>query len=1607
MSNTIQKKKKAYIDSLLKTLSESQADEELEVFAQDYCKYIADENIETLSVEDQLGAIKAVYSFAQSVWKQGKPSAVRIYNPDQKKDGFYTPHTIIEAINPDMPFLVDTLGLILAEHSLQVLHLAHPTLVEPNGGKFSTMQVMVNPVSDPQLIEDVEESLKGAFTDVHYAVADWERMRAVASQAVEDLSLAGPDLNLMHVEESMSFVTWLLTNHFTFLGHRSVTYQDEGDKSRLIVEEGTGLGILRDPNFQLFDGLQNMHEIPMEIRESFKQPQLMRVVKANKRSRVHRNAHIDVVLIKRFGEDGQAIGEHSFAGLFTSTAYNQPALRIPYLRGKVDAVAQALGYATGSHDAKTLENILNSYPRDELFQISVADLKQNAIRMLDLHQRPRPAVLLRTDPFQRHITAITYLPRERFSSQLRNDAGQYLAKALNATLSRHYTEMSEDPLARILYILKTTPGQIPPYTILELEAGLRETCRDWMDHLVIALNDTYGPEKGLHYRQRYQNAFPVSYQEAFDKTWALSDIAAAQQIMEDEDKSPIIYLHRPDEASPQSVRVRIYRFNRTLTLSDAVPMLEGMGLHVINERPFSIHPLESDDDLAQTLTINISDFGLEMPDSVCPDLDTLRSRFAEAFMAIWNGVAENDGFNRLLIEAGLEWRPIMVIRAYSKYLQQAGTPFSQDYMQATLARNATIAKNLSDLFAARFDPALSEKKRTEQTTDLVSQIEAGLEGVTSLDEDRILRRFLNLILSTLRTNYYQKDENGNPSDCLAFKFASQDIEELPKPVPLREIFVYSPRFEAVHLRFGLVARGGLRWSDRREDFRTEILGLVKAQQVKNAVIVPVGSKGGFVLKQPPPASDRAAFMEEGITCYKRFIGSMLDITDNLVKGAVVPPDDLVRYDADDPYLVVAADKGTASFSDYANGVAIEKGFWLGDAFASGGSVGYDHKQMGITARGGWEAVKRHFRERGKDIQNEDFTVIGVGDMSGDVFGNGMILSKHIRLQAAFNHLHIFLDPDPDAASSFKERERLFKDVKGWGDYNQKLLSKGGGIFERSAKSISLTPEIKAMLGLSEDQLPPATLLKHILRMDAELLWFGGIGTYVKSAQESHADVGDRANDSIRVDANELNCHVIGEGANLGVTQQARVDFARHGGAVNSDAIDNSAGVDCSDHEVNIKILLNAAIEGGSLADAKRNPLLEDMTDEVADLVLRNNYQQTGSLSVTMSVASQNLDRHQRLMRALERHGGLDRAIEFLPNEEEIQERMQHKEGLTRPELAVLLAYAKNSTYQIILDSSLPDDSYMMDDLVNYFPTPLRKDHLKTIEQHKLRREITATQITNSMLNRAGPDFINETERLTGASPDAIARAYVIVRDAFDLRAFWKAIEETDNQMPAQLQSRMFHESRRTLERMSVWFLNQYGHDLNMTDMVQRFHSTLKTFADNLPKILPPPVKKELEDRQKSFEGPGKGGQGAPAALSQRAGQLKLLSTGCDVIRLNEAAPDWSVIKLGQVYTKIGNRFSLDRLRTAADTLQRGESNWNRLALSALIDDLWALQFSFTKIVLDQAKPDEADPLKKWEESNVTAYTRIDHLLSDLDALATLDLAMLSVASRELRTLIRD
>ncbi len=1571
----------------------------VEAFVRAYYRQVDPEDLAERSPADLYGAALSHWNFARR--RAPGQARVRVFNPSVQEHGWESTHTIVEIVNDDMPFLVSSVTMEVNRHGLTLHLIVHPTMRvnrqgaehaltgvlpddSPAGLRESFMHIEVDRITEPPLMEALAVDLERVLADVRTGVEDWKKMIAKVRELVADLERRPPPIGQLDLAEARAFLAWLADNHFTFLGYRCHDLVVKDGDDALAVVPGSGLGILREqPGDEI---ATSFSQLPPQVRAYARVKDLLVLTKSNSRSTVHRPGYLDYIGVKRYDDRGEVCGEHRFLGLYTHVAYHARPADIPLLRRKVTNVQARAGFVPGGHAWKTLESILDTYPRDELFQISEDELFDVALGILHLGERQRSRLFVRRDPFERFLTCLIYAPRENYTTDLRKKWQAILMKAFNGTSSDFNAFLSESVLARIMITVRTTPGQIPAYDVRALEGQLVAAARRWEDELREALVEAAGEAHGNELYRVFGAGFPAAYREDIPARSAVPDCELLAKTAAGGGLG--MNLYKPLEAAPGGLRFKLFHKGGPVSLSDSLPMLERMGLRALEERPYRVTPEGGE-------AIWIHDFGLVAGDAEI-DIDAVGAIFEEAFGRVFTGELESDDFNRLVLASRLSADEIVVLRAYAKYLRQTGFPLSQGFIEQTLAANPVIARMLVNLFKLRLDP---EKSDDAGAAAQVSAIEQALDRVANLNEDRVLRQYLAVILATTRTDYWRRDADGRRRTFLSFKFDPSQVPGLPEPKPMFEIGVYSTRFEGVHLRGGKVARGGLRWSDRPEDFRTEVLGLVKAQMVKNTVIVPVGSKGGFVLKRAPPAADREAYLKEGVACYKDYLRGLLDLTDNLVGGKVAPPPQVRRLDADDPYLVVAADKGTATFSDHANEVSKEYGFWLGDAFASGGSAGYDHKAMGITARGAWESVKRHFRELGIDTQTTDFTVVGIGDMSGDVFGNGMLLSKHIRLVAAFDHRHVFIDPDPDAASSWAERKRLFGLPRSsWGDYNAMLISQGGGVWPRAAKSISISPEARRALGIEAESLAPSELINAILKAPVDLLYNGGIGTYVKSAKESHAEVGDRANDAIRVNGVELRCKVVAEGGNLGCTQLGRIEYALKGGRIFTDAIDNSAGVDTSDHEVNIKILLGLVIADGELTEKQRNTLLSQMTDQVAALVLRDNYFQTQSLSIGGRIAPQLLDQQQRFIQFLEKSGRLNRVLEFLPPDEEIAERRAKKIGLTAPERAVLLAYSKMWLKDEFLAAVLPEDEWIATALGRYFPQALREAYAGVMPRHPLRREIIATHVVNSMVNRVGSTFVHRAMETTGAKPDEIVRAYLLTREVFGYVPLWQSIEALDNKVADSIQADMLIEAGRLIVRASAWFLRSRRLAEPMEQTMERFQPGVEALHAYLLQLLDAPARSQLDIAVVRWTQAG-----VPQEIALRVAALDTLYAALDIVEIAESSQR-PVETVAGVYFQLSSKLGLAWLRDRISKLP-GDSHWQTLAKGSMRDDLAGLQRTLAGNVLANGQDNDPRALvAAWEARSRETMERASRLLGELRAAPAPDLAMLSVGLRELRNL---
>jgi glutamate dehydrogenase len=1577
----------------------------LENFIQHYYSSVALEDLIHRNIIDLFGAVL-------SHWKiiyQRTPgqTALRIYNPSFEQEGWQSSHTIIEVALDDMPFLVDsiqnelnrrniTTHIIFHSGSVYVTRDAENKITEVfpmgSGSKSAFVEapifIEIDRQTDPAVLADLEKSLLHILKDVKYAVEDFQKMREKVQQIIDGLEINPPPIAKEELDESVAFLKWLLgddNKNFIFLGCRDYQLDKENGDLALRVVDKSGLGVLRESK----PGKISKHfsEMPPEARAVALSKNILIISKSSYESSVHRAAKNDIIGIKIFDEQGQVVGEHRILGLYTSSAYHSRPHTIPFLRKKISEVMEKSKLSPKGHAGKALINILETLPRDDLFQASTEELLDLCLGILHLQERRIIRLFVRKDIYGRFMSCLVYVPKDKYNTDLTQQMENILVKAFNSSEVTCEVFIGESVLARLHFMVKIDPLNPPIVDVAEIEQDLIQVGKQWDDELRKELIDYYGEERGVEIAAYYYKGFSSGYRENFSVRNAVYDIDHIQSLQTETDLAMSFF--KPIVDADDRLRLKLFQLEHSVPLSDALPILENMGLRVLSEQPYRI--VRKDGTCAW-----MNDFTLETIGKITFDIDEVREKFEKAFSQVWYDKVDKDRFNRLVLTAQLNWKQIFMLRAYARYLKQIGFTFSQNYIAKTLNNNPELTIALVHLFEARFDPA-KETGRESRITAFQDEMTEGLEKVSSLDEDKIIRRMSDLILATLRTNYYQKDAHGQDKSYLSFKLASHLIPEMPLPMPKFEIFVYSPVVEGIHLRTSSVARGGLRWSDRPEDFRTEILGLMKAQNVKNAVIVPSGAKGGFIPKRLPINGDREAIMQEAIASYKVFISGLLDITDNLVNQALVPPTSVIRYDADDPYLVVAADKGTASFSNYANEVAESYGFWLGDAFASGGSTGYDHKKMGITARGAWESVKRHFREMGVNTQTEPFTVIGIGDMAGDVFGNGMLLSQQIRLVAAFNHAHIFVDPNPDAALSFQERERLFYLPRStWDDYDRKVISAGGGVFSRAAKYIDITPQMKERFAITKDRLEPNQFIDYIMRAEVDLLWNGGIGTFVKGTQETNEQVGDKANDAIRINGYDLRVKVVVEGGNLGFTQLGRVEFALNGGKILTDFIDNSAGVDCSDHEVNLKILLNTIVANGDMTVKQRNQLLADMTEDVGHLVLKNNYWQTQAVSIALKQVDKNHDLYVRFIHLLESVNRLNRAIEFIPDDKSLQERKGSGRSLTAPELCVLLAYSKILLKDEILVSTVPEDPYLSRIISTAFPSIIRKDYHDHMLQHSLRREIIATQLSNVIINKMGITYVSRVQEETGANIPAIVSAYAISHEIFNIGQVWESIEALDNQVSAEIQIEMMLSVSRLVRRSTRWLLRNHRDLSHIESVIALYKDGIMQLEESIHLLVGGTAKEYVEEKTQYYLNAN-----VPEPLARRVAANEIKFALLDIISATQEH-HLNLQRYAKVYFGLGFNLELGWLRGSIIS-QPEENHWDALAKAALRDDIDWQQKSLTvnALLLYADKENTDEVVSEWLNLHQDLVARWKKMLIELRSSNIIEFVKYAVAVREL------
>ncbi|MFV8816466.1 NAD-glutamate dehydrogenase [Haliea sp. E17] len=1565
------------------------------------------EDLRSCAVENLYGSLYYILHSMRD-WSAEAPR-VEFFNPGVQSHGWESPNTVLLILCRGIPFVTASVRGEINRRNLPIHIVASSNLAVRRNREGELLAILGNSEtcmpgedencsseavvffelarqSQPEKLDDLRTTILGILAEVAQVVDDFAAMTAKLELVAEELAAtASADGDIR--EESTAFLNWLSQRHMTLLGYEYLQVDRSGAHPVVSALEENRLGLLRHRDTRGVADLEAdlAQFTPQQLRD-----EPLNFSKSRQRSRVHRLTYPDYIGVRVFDEAGELVGLHRFIGLYTSSVYTMHPRFIPILRRKVHAVLEKSNSDWAEHESRELARVLELYPRDELFQSSVEELYHTVNAINRIQERRQTRLFVRTDPHGKFVTCMVYVPRDRYTTELREKIEGILGEAYKAEESEFTTLFTESILVRVYFVLRVNPALQLDVDIAALEHQVVQAALAWEDRLHIRLVEEFGEELGHEYSALLADGFPAGYRDDCDPRIAVADIRELLRLLRGEPLA--ISLYRQPEDGEQDLRLRLYHRGDSLPLSDVLPILENLGLRVVSERPYGIRSTEGE-------TFWVQEFGMLYTLSQNIDLEEVKEEFEDAFARIWFGEAESDSFNRLLIGTRLNWREIALLRAYARYLRQLNFTYSVEYIAETMADHLQITALIVELFLSRFSPVFDgdEDWRNQHEEKVEQDILASLEQVENLGQDRIIRRYVTTIKATLRTNFFQQDDRGNLKSYLSLKLRPADIPEVPKPVPLYEIYVYSPRVEGVHLRGGKVARGGLRWSDRLEDFRTEVLGLVKAQQVKNAVIVPVGAKGGFVARQLRAEMNRDEAQAEAIECYKLFIRGLLDITDNRGEVAIIRPPHVVAKDDDDPYLVVAADKGTASFSDIANSISAEYDFWLGDAFASGGSAGYDHKAMGITARGAWVSVQRHFRELGVDVQNEDFTVVGIGDMSGDVFGNGMLMSGHIRLVAAFNHLHVFIDPDPDAATGYAERRRLFDLPRSsWADYNRELISAGGGVFSRSAKSITITTQMAARFGIDEPHLTPNELIQYALQAQVDLLWNGGIGTYVKASTESHVAVGDKTNDALRVDGRDLRCRVVGEGGNLGLTQLGRVEYALHGGRLNTDFIDNAGGVDCSDHEVNIKILLNAVVARGDLTGKQRDKLLEEMTDSVAELVLHNNYRQAQAISLVESQAQARFGEYCRFVEVLEFAGWLDRALEFLPSDEELVERRGRGQTFSRPELCVLVSYTKGILKEQLMDADLGGDVHLASLVQSAFPARLVAEYPEEVHGHRLHREILATQLANDVVNRMGLNFVMRQSRATGASIADVARAYIAVLEMYQLRELWDWIELLDVKVSSAVQGDMLLNLLRLVRRTTRWLLRNRRHELLPGKLTQEFQPGLQQLAEALPALLRGRAAGEFRDRRERYINAG-----VDEALAERVAATPLAYTALGVVQAasQEGAPLEHVARL---YFSIGERLDLDWF-SAQILAANVDNEWQAMARDTYLEDLEWQQRSLAVGALSYmgTEGDIDACLQAWEQQQEPLLQRWRLMLAELHAAEAPDFTMFAVANREL------
>jgi glutamate dehydrogenase len=1601
--------RQSIINSVIELLSKKESSEtliNLKVILNHYCH---DENITELrrqTTEDRCGSILCLWQIMHNIEKNR--FKIRVYNTNPHEHNWYSTHSVIEIISEDTPFLLSSILLELNNRDLQVYSLFHPVInvkrsktgklisikeknnntKDANYSPEVLIRIEIDKQNDTEELSKIKSAIANVINEVYQVVDDWNNMRAKLIEASEwyKSTLVASKEN-ERTKENIDFLKWIADDNFLFLGFKYSNIIKEKNKYIFKDDETSTLGLLCE---KLQNCLNNQNSYYL-LKSNEKNNSILAISKSTNKSTIHRPGYLDYIGVKKLNNQGEIIGEWQFWGLFSSVAYNTPIDRIPLVRKKVIKILESTNYAPRSHQGQALKHLLNNYPRDELLQADITDLQLAMKGIIESQERKRLKVVARKDNYCKFISVVLYIPRDKFNTELRVGINDILLKEFMGDSTDFSVKLTESLLAQLHFIVHSENVKNLKIDTERLEELINEKMLTWNDHLNKAFLEIFGEATGSKLRRKYSQSFPEAYKEDVNPRQAIMDITKFESLVGKDDINTTICRPISDFNYWQ---FRVAGTGKMFALSDVLPILDKIGVRVINARSYSINP---------KITKNnywLINFVIELADENCLNDKYVRDQLHQVFVRTWKQQIQNDGFNAFVLLCGLSWKQIVIIRALAKYLLQLQVPFSQSYMQKVLKANSNATKTIIDLFEIKFDPNITEDRNTK-IASAKDKIQKILDDIENLDEDRILRYFISVVDATVRTNAYKQQGDKSEFKYLSFKIKPTDIPISPLPRPMFEIFVYSPYFEGIHMRSSKVARGGIRWSDRREDFRTEILGLVKAQMIKNAVIVPHGAKGGFVLKKPTTAMNRDEILEEGIKRYKQFISGLLDLTDNLIDGKIISDQHLVKYDDDDPYLVVAADKGTATFSDIANEISLSYNFWLGDAFASGGSQGYDHKKMGITARGAWESVKCLFMEIDINTQKQNISVVGIGDMSGDVFGNGMLLSKTIKLIAAFNHRHIFIDPNPDAATSYQERKRLFEMPRSsWDNYDKKLISKGGGIYSRQSKKIELSTEAKKVLQITSDFLTPNEVIQAILKAPVDLLWNGGIGTYIKSSTEDNADVGDVANDSLRINAKDINAKVVGEGGNLGLTQKSRIEFAKNKGLINTDAVDNSAGVDCSDHEVNIKILLNEVVRNGDYTLKQRNKLLVKMTEEVGNLVLEHNRLQILRLSLSRFQNLYYFNDHRFMIRDLENEGRLNRTLDCLPEDAELKTLGKTAQGLTQPEISILLSHVKMELSEDLAKHDITNMPILSEKLTEYFPKPIREQFSKNIYSHPLKNEILGTHVANEVCNRMGAAFVYRLQHETRATKIDCVRAYLAVIEILSIKNIWNELESLGNKVAFSVYAAELFRIQRQIEKSCIWLLGQMER-MDINQLITLYKPSVQQVAKLLPELLGENDCERLDVWSGELQAAG-----VPSKLASYCAGLRYLYYSFFITQIADTC-DVSIECAAHIFFALEDKLSLAWVREIVRHLPVSDL-WKRKAVSALHSQIdRALAKNCISILRSTSEKNITQQLEHWEHTNKDRLKIWNSTIAEVKSSSEKNFSMMSVAIQELAMLSRD